>query len=264
MSRVAIVGLGLIGSSAALAFRGRGWDRDPAARRAARSAGIDAAETLAEALEHAEVALLAVPSGEVPEALLEAARIAPRALLTDAASWKRPAIEAAARLPETARYVAGHPMAGGVAPRADLFSGRPWLLVPTARSDEASIRDLSARVRAIGAIPRVVDADVHDSAMTWVSHLPLAVASSLARAAARGSGAEAGALAGPGLSDTTRLAETPRALALELALADPRRLADALDAVSTEARSLAEALRSGDSAAVGRFFEEAAAAKRTL
>jgi prephenate dehydrogenase len=160
--------------------------------------------------------------------------------------------------------MAGAAAAGAGAARRDLFAGRPWLLVPTARSDDASIGVLSALVREAGAVPKVVDAAVHDAAMTWVSHLPLAVASALATAVERGAGERARGLAGPGLLDTTRLAETPRALAMELALADPGRLAAALDEVAGGLGSLSRALRAGDSDAVRRFFEEASAARGAI
>jgi len=269
VTRVTVVGLGLIGGSAALAFGARGWDREGAAREQARSRGIDVFDDLPGALDGAEVVLLAVPSAEVPAALELVAGLAPSALLTDAASWKRPGLEAAERLPRGVRYVAGHPMAGAAASgasaaRADLFAGRPWLLVRTARSDEGSLESAARLVEGIDAIPRVVAGEAHDAAMTWISHLPLAVAACLARTVEREGGTEAGALAGPGLLDTTRLAETPHALAMELALADPERLAAAVDAVSRSASELAGALRSGDTRSVERFFEEARGARAKI
>jgi prephenate dehydrogenase len=269
VTRVAVVGLGLIGGSVALAFRARGWDRDAAAREGARANRIDAVDELALAVTGADVVLLAVPSREVPEMLERVAALEPSAVLTDAASWKRPGIEAAGRLPRGVRYVAGHPMAGATASgasaaRADLFAGRPWLLMRTARSDEDSLEAVASFVEGLGAIPRVVAAEVHDAAMTWVSHLPLAVAASLARAVERDGETGAGALAGPGLLDTTRLAETPQALAMELALADPERLAAAVEAVSKSAGELAGALRSGDAKAVERFLAEARQARTKI
>ncbi len=89
-------------------------------------------------------------------------------------------------------------------------------------------------VLSIGARPVVLDAERHDRLMTWVSHLPHAVASSLVAGRGRGGRTDLAALAGPGLLDTTRLAGQPVALALELALADPEALAGAIDAVRDE------------------------------
>jgi prephenate dehydrogenase len=93
--------------------------------------------------------------------------------------------------------------------------------------------------------------------MTWVSHLPHAVAAGLARAARRGAGADLDGLAGPGFLDTTRLASQRVSLALELALADPRALAGAIDAVSGELAELSAALRRADTEALRAFFEQA-------
>ena len=71
-------------------------------------------------------------------------------------------------------------------------------------------------------------------------------------------------LAGPGLSDATRLADAPIDLLLELAQADPRALAEAAGGVAAELAALREALLSGDAAAVRAFFENAAAARKAL
>ena len=186
------------------------------------------------------------PTDETPALLREAAAAAPEALITDAASLKRPIAAAAAGLPASVRFVRGHPMAGSRTPgiagaRADLFQDRPWL----DRADREERRPLDRRVqdlvRGIGARPTVVDAERHDALMTWVSHLPLAVASALARAVASGAGAGLDRMAGPGLLDTTRVADTPASLALELALSDPQALAAAIEAVRAELEALAGA-----------------------
>ena len=268
MSHTAVVGLGLIGGSAAVAAGARGFDRDAGVRERARRRGIAVADSLAEALEGAALVVAAARTAETPALLGEVAALAPGAVLTDCASLKRPIAEAAAALPEGARFVAGHPMAGGrgrgvEAADPAIFRDRPWILVPTARSDAASLAAVEAFVRSLGGRPFVLDAGRHDRAMTWVSHLPLAVSSALARAASSGSG-DAAALAGPGLRDTTRLASQPEALALELALADPEALAGAIDAVRSALGDLASSLRASDRDAVRRFFADASAARRDL
>ncbi len=265
----AVVGLGLIGGSAALALRARGYDRDAGTRSRARDCGIDAVESLAQAVRGAGVVLLAVSTGETPALLREAAAAAPDALITDAASLKRPIAAAAAELPASARFVAGHPMAGSLIPglagaRADLFRNRPWLVVPTERSDVHSIAAVQDLVRGMGARPAVVDAERHDALMTWVSHLPLAVASALARAVASGADTELDRVAGPGLLDTTRVADTPASLALELALSDAEALAAAVDAVRTELDEIAKSLRRHDAAKLRADFEDATRARRAF
>lgn len=269
MSRIAVAGLGLIGGSLALALGARGWDRDPKARGRARERGIDAAESLEAALADADFVFLAVSTAGTPALLAEAAAARPGALFSDCASLKVPVLRAAAELPEGARFVGGHPMAGSRTRGIDvadagLFHGRPWALVPTARTDERGLASVGDLVSAIGAVPVVLDADTHDAAMTRVSHLPHAVSAALAAAVARNASPIAARLAGPGLLDTTRLAGAPMDLLLELALADPRGLADALADVSRDLAALGDALRDADIARVRAFFERAARARRAL
>ena len=267
--RVAVVGLGLIGGSVALAFEARGYDRNRAARDAARRVGIDACDSLADALEGTDVVFASVSTAETPELMVEISAAAPSAVLTDTASLKRSIVEAARELPTGVRFVAGHPMAGshrrGVEfASAELFQGRPWALCRTVRTDDEAFARIAGLVRTIRARPVPMDAEAHDRLMTWVSHLPLAVASALTGAAFDGAGDGLAEVAGPGLLDSTRVASQPAALALELAMADPARLADAIDAVGGRLRGLAEALRRGDEAAVRAFFEEASERRNAL
>jgi len=269
MSRTAVVGLGLIGGSIALGTRARGFDADAAVRDRARRRGLDVADSLSDALEGAELAVLATPTAAVPALLAEVATLAPRAVLTDAASLKRPVAEAALRLSEGARCVGGHPMAGGRAPGVDgadpeLFRGRPWAIVPTARSDDGAIARVERLARSLGARPLRLDAERHDRVMTWVSHLPLAASAALARAASRGSGDDLPALAGPGIGDATRLAATPEPLALELALADPDALASALESLAAELSEIGAALRGRDADALRTLLRAAATARRSF
>ncbi len=269
MTRTAVVGLGLVGGSLALALGARGYDRLPEVRREARRRGIDAPDGLPDAVADAEIVVTAVPTSETPALLREVSAFAPAAILTDTASLKLPVVLASRMLRAGVRMVAGHPMAGSerggiAAATPDLFRGRTWILAATARSDEAAIDTVSAMVREVGARPLLFDAERHDRLMTWVSHLPVAVASALAQSVQSRGGPDARALAGPGLLDSTRLAGQPPSLALELALADPSALAAAIDEVSAELAALGAALRRGDGVAVAAFFAAAASARAKL
>lgn len=269
MTHTAVVGLGLFGGSVALGTGARGWDRDADTLQRARRRGLDVAEDLASAVEGAGLVVLAAPTSEIAALLRLVAGLAPRAVLTDCASLKRPIVAAAADLPSTVRCVGGHPMAGGRASGiegadAGLFRGRPWAIVPTARSDDAAIDSVEGLVRSLGARPVRLDAEAHDRAMTWISHLPLAVAAALTRAAVEGAGASLPSLAGPGLRDTTRLASTPEPLALELAMADPDALAAAIEAVRAELESVGAALRGADAEDLRQFLAEACASRKVF
>ncbi|MBI3522803.1 MAG: prephenate dehydrogenase/arogenate dehydrogenase family protein [Chloroflexi bacterium] len=242
--RVAIVGLGLIGGSLALALRGghdvAGFDNDPATRARAGSAGIRVVDSL-DGLGSADATVVATPlSAVIPT--LDALTTRPDAgVLIDTGSLKRDVAAYAEKSPQNARIVGGHPMAGttssgfgGADP--DLFRGRPFLLVPTARSDDGSMSVAGALARAVGAEPTVCSAAVHDRTVAMLSAVPLAVALALAK-----SGADVAAFAGPGFRDATRLAATPPELTRALlggnrdeVKAALRKFRSALDEVEAE------------------------------
>ncbi len=117
------------------------------------------------------------------------------------------------------RFVGGHPMAGREtsgfgAATADLFVGRPWVVVPGDPMDTAAIERVETFVRATGARPVRMDAAAHDAAVAAISHLPLLAAAALVEVAAGAVGEAspsdwpaAAALAASGWRDTTRLAK---------------------------------------------------------
>lgn len=207
--RIGIAGLGLIGGSLALALRDR---HDVIAFDPAGTGDLAAATSLAGLLP-ADLVVVATPLDIVVPTLAALAPIAGDAVLLDVGSVKRDVVRYAAMAAGGARIVGGHPMAGSTgsgltAARADLFRDRPFLIVPTARSDDAAMALAGDLARAVGAIPTVVSAEVHDRAVAMLSGLPLLIARALAAA-----GVDVADLAGPGFRDMTRLAATPKPLA---------------------------------------------------
>jgi prephenate dehydrogenase len=207
--RVGIAGCGLIGGSLALALRGAHDVRafDPA------GTGDIVGTARLEDLLAADIVVVATPLSEVVPTLRALAAHANGSTLMDVGSVKHALAAFADSAPATARIVGGHPMAGATeqgyaAARADLFRGRPFLLVPTARADERAMGLAGDLARAVGAIPTVVSAQEHDRIVAILSGLPLAVARALVRV-----GADVADLAGPGFRDATRLAGTSPELA---------------------------------------------------
>ena len=180
--RLAVVGVGLIGGSVALAARERlGADVRTFDARA------DAGRSLEAAVQGADVVVVATPPKALAASIDAALAAAPGAVVTDTGSVKR-------GLPEHERFVGGHPLAGGTAPSAALFDGAPWFL--TRR--HPVVEDL---VTGLGAQPHVVDAEAHDRWMALTSHLPHLIADALADLAA---GADLPT--GPSFASATRVA----------------------------------------------------------
>lgn len=284
-----IVGVGLIGGSIGLGLRRAGWegrirglDRPDVLEQALAAGAIDeSAHELAPALAGADIVVLATPVATIIELLPRVAALAPaRTLLTDTGSTKqRICVAAAAGGAVERRFLGGHPIAGreeGGLAHADplLFSGHPWILVPTPAPAAgmqgtealAALADRSPNHRRwlealsrLGAMPRVMDAADHDETMAWVSHVPQLLATALGAALARAfadPGARTAALAccGPGLRDMLRLAMSPYALWRDILLTNSEPVESALAALQQDLDHLRLNLRTR---ALAAAFDEA-------
>jgi prephenate dehydrogenase len=265
--KLGIVGLGLIGGSIALAAR-QIWpsslviavDNKDVLETAMRLHAIDVAADDLVVLAEADLVVLAAPIRQNLALLSELAEhVRTPAVVTDTGSTKRDVVSAARRLPPRFTFVGGHPLAGaargGLAhARADLFAGRPWLLRP--RDDESPPAELSAFIRALGAVPQTLGAEAHDRIMAFLSHLPQLTASTLMNVVGEGAGPEGLALAGRGLGDTTRLASSPADIWKDIAATNADEIGPALDALIVALQDLRRDLPTG--VRLEEVFEEAA------
>ncbi|MFC4908090.1 prephenate dehydrogenase [Actinomadura gamaensis] len=257
--RVVVVGTGLIGTSIALALRGRGSevylsDRDAAALDVAVQIG--AGEPLPDGgLDGpADLAVIAVPPAAVAVTLLDAQKRRLAEVYTDVASVKALPLAQAAELGcELASYVPGHPLAGRErsgpsAARDDLFLGRPWALCPAEATAPAAVAAVEGLARLCGAMPVTVDAEHHDRSVALVSHAPHVVSAAVA---ARLTGADDTALglAGQGVRDVTRIAASDPRLWIGILAANAEPVADVLEAVATDLAVAASLLRDGSEGA---------------
>ena len=268
--RIGVAGLGLIGGSLALGLRDRheitGYDTDAGARAAAKADGVRIAARLEELLP-ADAVLVATPLSAIVPALEQLAARADGAVLVDTGSLKRRVADYAARAPESVRIVGGHPMAGTTsagfsAADPDLFRGRTFLLVPTARSDDAAMALAGKIARDVGATVTVCSAEVHDRAMARLVAGPLAAAAALAVA-----GAQAEPLlgaAGPGFRDSTRLADTPAELATELLFGNEVDVAAAIGSILEGLTQLRDAVERGDREYARSFLQAARSVRSEL
>jgi prephenate dehydrogenase len=268
--RIGVAGLGLIGGSLALALRGThevaGYDTDERARAAAKADGIRIVARLDDLIP-ADAVLIATPISAIVPALEQLATRSDGAVLIDTGSLKRAVADYAARAPAGSRIVGGHPMAGTTsagfsAADPGLFRGRAFLLVPTARSDDAAMAVAGTIARAVGGTVTVCSADVHDRAMARLVAGPLAAAAALAVA-----GAQAEPLlgaAGPGFRDSTRLADTPANLATELLFGNAADVAAAIGSIVEGLTQLRDAVERGDKEYARSFLQAARSVRSEL
>lgn len=207
-----MVGLGLIGASLAWALRlaghdVSGWDTSADTRQSIKTMGV--AQLAPEGGPHADIVVLATPPRGVLKLLGEVEK---GPTLMDVASVKAPILAQAEErgLP----FVGGHPLAGaegrGVeAARPDLFRGQPFFLVPGRYAKAADLERAEAVVGATEAIPTVVRAKDHDTALALTSHLVWAVSRSLGE---EGQGLARVFREGPAFRDLTRAGRSPEEL----------------------------------------------------
>jgi prephenate dehydrogenase len=241
MKTVLVVGVGLIGTSAALALRAHGVgvyvrDTDPAAVRIASSLGAGSAEPPPAPVD---LAVVAVPPALVPDVLVGLQGEGVARHYTDVASVKSgPQQDAIALACDTARYVGGHPMAGSersgpLAARPDLFDGCNWVLTPTPDAHTETLNTTLELVAMCGAVPVLMEAVAHDRAVGLVSHAPHVVASLVAALLEQSEDRTVG-LAGSGIRDLTRIAAADPTLWVDILGANALVVADLLEELSTD------------------------------
>jgi len=277
--RVAVIGVGLIGGSFALALK--------AARLAGEVAGAGrGAANLKLALEHgvidaiapdaaaaaagADLVLVAAPVAQFASVFAAIApALKPGALVTDGGSTKRDVIAAAraALGGRAAQFVPAHPIAGAersgaAASSADLFRGRRVVLTPLPENRDADVQAVEEAWGACGARVSRMDADEHDAVLAAVSHLPHLLAYALVHeVAGRGNSAQLFGFAAGGFRDFTRIASSHPEMWRDICVANRDRLLDELDRYVDKLRALRPLVAAGDGAALEKLFAEARAAR---
>ena len=269
---ISVAGLGLIGGSLALALKERhhvtGFDTDPKTRDAARAAGIDMVASL-EALLPADAVIVATPMHAVVPTLVLLAPHAGTAVLLDVASVRASVEIFAASAPGGCRIVGLHPMAGRSgagfgAASAELLKGRPFLVVPTARSDTEAMALAGTLARDAGGEVTVCSAAQHDRIVAVLSAVPLTFAAALALTGAETVEGNLASLSGPGFGDSTRLALTSPELGSAMLLANGENVRAALTRARAILDEVDRAIASGDAAGLNAILERAAHARRAL
>lgn len=252
--RIAVIGLGLVGGSVALATkRARpeieivGHDPDPAAGPLGRERGaIDRHEAdLSKAVAGADLVLLAAPVDLIPEicAALGGA-VEADAIVTDVGSAKR-AVVTAGEAAFGPAFIGGHPMAGSErhgmgAADDELFTDALWVLTPTELTASNTYQRAAELAALVGARAIAVDTDAHDALIARLSHVPQLAASALVDVAAAAGDRDALlGLAGGGFRDATRIAASNPDLWVAILRSNRAAVLAGLDTLITRLRDTA-------------------------
>ena len=279
--RVAIIGVGLIGGSFALALKQAkacahvaGAGRDRANLKLALERGIidSIQKDAAAAADGADLVLLATPVAQYPALLAQIAKkLKPGALLTDAGSTKRDVIAAArtALKGKIGQFVPAHPIAGAEksgagAANAELFRGRRVVLTPLAENGEDAIAKINQAWSSCGARTQQMDAEEHDAVLAAVSHLPHLLAFALVDdIAGRKNAAQLFSFAAGGFRDFTRIASSHPEMWRDICVANSDRLLAELEAFSAKLAEIGRLVRERDGESLEKIFAHARDARNS-
>jgi cyclohexadieny/prephenate dehydrogenase len=281
--RVALIGLGLIAGSMALAMREKGLAREivgharsAETRAVALEIGlVDAVhETAAAAVEGADLVVLAVPVGAMAAVAAEIApHLKPGATVTDVGSVKEAVVQAVApHLPANVHFIPGHPLAGTEhsGPRSgfpSLFRNRWWLFTPAGDVDEAAIARLERLVQAFGAKTERMEAAHHDLVLAVTSHTPHLIAYTMVGVAdhlKRVTESEVVEYSAAGFRDFTRIAASDPTMWRDVFLQNKDAVLDILGRFTEELFVLQRAIRMGDGQHLFDYFTRTRAIRRGI
>lgn len=280
MMRIAIIGLGLIGTSLGMALRSAdertsalgnievvGYDSDKQAQREARGRlAIDqAASTLAEATRDARIVIIATPVQTIKDTFAQLSTLLTTdAIVTDTASTKaQVCVWAREHLPETISFVGGHPMAGKEqsGPQfadPDLFKEAIYCLTPAPNVNQVAIDAVEAMVATIGARPYYIDPDEHDAYIAGVSHLPFLLSTALVEVTSHSPAwKEMALLAASGFRDISRLASGDPIMHRDICLTNRAALTRWINDMIVFLLQMRDHLEEHDTAQFDTIFEHA-------
>jgi prephenate dehydrogenase len=275
--RLAVIGVGLIGGSFALALKQSkavshavGVGRNPANLELALERGIidSIAPDAAAAARGADLVLISTPVAQFPDVFTRlAGSLDAKTLVTDGGSTKRDVIAAARKAlgKRISQFVPAHPIAGAeksgaAAAAADLFRGRRVVLTPLEENSGQDISKVEHAWQSCGAKVSRMDAQEHDAVLAAVSHLPHLLAFALVHELARrDNSAQLFSFAAGGFRDFTRIASSHPEMWRDICVANRDRL---LDEVSKYSKKLDQVKALLDSPAeLEKLFAEARAAR---
>ncbi len=282
--RLALIGVGLIGSSVARIAREQGNLAGEVVANARTTSTLDRVLELgivdrverdpARAVEGADCVVLAAPVGAFAElAAAIAPHLAPGCILTDVGSTKQSVIRDVGPLvPAGVHFVPAHPLAGTEysgpdAGFAELFRGRWTLVVPPPGTDEGAVETIAEFWRRCGSMVERMEPAHHDKVLAIVSHLPHLLAFTICGTAddlADESRSEVLRFAASGFRDFTRIAASDPTMWRDVFLNNREALLEMLARFTEDAQAMARAVRWGDASYIEDKVERGRKIRRSL
>jgi cyclohexadieny/prephenate dehydrogenase len=281
--RLALIGIGLIGSSIARAARAAGVVRSIAAtarsgatRRRVAELGIadQVTETNAAAVAGADLVIVCVPVGQCGAVAAEiGAHLKPGATVSDVGSVKGSVLkDMGPHLPAGAHFVPAHPVAGTEhsgpdAGFAELFVNRWCILTPPENADPRGVERLAAFWRALGANVDTMSAEHHDLVLAITSHVPHLIAYSIVGTAddlQTVTRSEVMKFSAGGFRDFTRIAASDPTMWRDVFLHNKDAVLEMLGRLNEDLSVLTRAIRLGDGDALFNLFTRTRAIRRGI
>ena len=275
INKLVIIGVGLIGGSFALSLRKAGLvkhitglGRSKENLQQALELGIidEISDNYSQALNKADLVLLAVPVGQTAEILKKInPHLEPQTIISDVGSTKQNVIAAArSSIPEYFKnFVPAHPIAGAElsgssAANAELFRDKNLILTPSDETDIDSIESIQTLWKGCGAHTSLMTPYQHDEMLAMTSHLPHILAFTFMNHMLSNSSEKNEDtllnFAGSGFRDFTRIASSSPEMWKDICLANRRLLLQQIRVYQNELARMNEILEDGDGAALEKFF----------
>ena len=281
--RLALIGIGLIGSSIALAARRQGLvdtiaisTRREETLDEARELGLGDVYTLdaAEAVRGADLVILCTPVGSYGALMAQIGPVLePGAILSDVGSVKQHVVKVVGpHVPQGVSFIPGHPIAGTehsgpAAGFAELFTNRWCVLTPVPGTDPAAVEKLSAFWRGMGSNVEAMDAAHHDMVLAITSHVPHLVAYNIVGTVAdleAATQSEVIKFSASGFRDFTRIAASDPVMWRDVFLTNREAVLEMLGRFLEDLSVLQRAVRVGDGPALEALFTRTRAVRRSI
>lgn len=282
-NRIALIGLGLIGSSIAHAARARGaaneitgTSRSEKTRARVIELGFldEVMETAAQAVEGADLVIVCVPVGASAAVAKEIGpHLKPGAIVTDVGSVKSAVVrDMEPYIPDGCFLVPGHPIAGTEqsgpdAGFAELFINRWCILTPGEKATPEAIEKLSQFWQALGSDIEIMDADHHDLVLAITSHIPHLIAYNIVGTVAdleEETLSEVVKFSASGFRDFTRIAASDPTMWRDVFLSNKSAVLEMLGRFSEDLAGLQRAIRRGDGDTLEKLFTRTRDIRRNI